>query len=1228
MTFYFSPWKISDYKLGNAVRKKKFDPSEIDFTGSTLTLPSFNNLSSSTQVRIEQAIGGSNPIIEYANSSKLSNQSDNIYLEVNTVDDPGIKDIDFADNIMSLREAIFISQHPDISSEAQVEDTVYINFSNEVQGQLNQENMPDHMFYLESPLPQISRNTIKINTINPQSVIISPAFDEGGKPKDLNGSIMMIGGTGTSAPHLKPDIELNRINIIRNTVDSRNVFYKEKLDDRIDRAIEIADHFGISNGGYYDFYPWSSGITLMAGDLTITNSVFQNNQILKSGQAAAIAVLSPTQKEKDQSPKLTDNDTSSLTLSNVRFEGNEGKLGGWNVQSVNKGSNLYVHNIDQSPVKIHNVEVDGTILSSGKISNSKSVYADLQEYMPSTNQVESDEFVYEAKSYLYQKQIANIIGNTPIELSPDRNEIITLSYDRPTSGDVAIFTDFSKLLNEVKSLNTNLFEVQKEVIESRKGGTEPDVYDAKIEDLEAEKEKSWLKFGLDLTTSLIGLNIDGVVEGDDGLKKKVYANTRYGIYSGTKKAAFKFGASTGTAKSAATGLTTALPIAGLLAGTTMKIIDFVNKQEKFDEEKAELKELREEAKANLIELESKTKSYQNKMREFENNQFEPGIGLSFSSLKQQRKPIVVNNFELGKDIILIPNYGEDMDVRFNHIRETSSINGKIKTRKGFEVEVYDGGRDQHSFTIAKVYVDQTGHHENLDYGNIADSITLRQKDYPKAPWILMQGRTSEITQVRKNEEYDEPIHTTVRVDRSKSKIKLKTPIETATGIGHDSVIGTDGWEQISTYGGDDIIQPKLGKDTIDGSLGYDVVIYDDLRIPIEVIGTTKEKISSYEVKNLRASDAVTSEIDSTLENIEIISVPSASIINLTQLPEPDNDEGYIQIVRDGVDLKASTFNDEIVYKMPDLSDFNAEVSKLKTTTISGSTGNDSLAIERETLPADSILSIQRDLLTPNAGKIKISSSDSSFVDHILIEYSSIESLPNFNMESMSDLQPGISATNVSSSSQVIDSNDLSLTNQSAYDLDGFDDDFTQSAESIGGAVRQGNPYLKINIKGSDGNDYLNGGFDRDLIRGKGGADNIIGFKGVDTLKGGSGQDTILGSEGSDLLYGGANSDTLLGGPGSDILKGGTGLDTYIFAEKSGHDTISDFKPKEKIIIYADNAGKLKRKLEVISNKNYTSLFFSDHLSIRLDGFNQKDNLSLEENILNILQFSSGEAVPY
>ena len=87
-----------------------------------------------------------------------------------------------------------------------------------------------------------------------------------------------------------------------------------------------------------------------------------------------------------------------------------------------------------------------------------------------------------------------------------------------------------------------------------------------------------------------------------------------------------------------------------------------------------------------------------------------------------------------------------------------------------------------------------------------------------------------------------------------------------------------------------------------------------------------------------------------------------------------------------------------------------------------------------------------------------------------------------------------------------------------------------------------------NVRGSNGEDFIQGNELGNLLfgdaaqTGPGGFDSIDGFDGDDTFYGGSGDDLLSGGGDQDLLFGNSGIDNISGGSGNDTVIGGTGAD--------------------------------------------------------------------------------------
>ncbi|MEO0533801.1 MAG: alkaline phosphatase D family protein [Cyanobacteria bacterium P01_A01_bin.123] len=103
------------------------------------------------------------------------------------------------------------------------------------------------------------------------------------------------------------------------------------------------------------------------------------------------------------------------------------------------------------------------------------------------------------------------------------------------------------------------------------------------------------------------------------------------------------------------------------------------------------------------------------------------------------------------------------------------------------------------------------------------------------------------------------------------------------------------------------------------------------------------------------------------------------------------------------------------------------------------------------------------------------------------------------------------------------------------------------------------------LLGGDGDDVLRGDRNNRNAQGAVGGDDIIfGGAGNDRIGGKGGNDILFGEAGDDLIWGDDGDDILRGGLGNDILtgddfSGGQGADTFVLALDEGTDTITDFE---------------------------------------------------------------------
>ncbi|MFD0982307.1 sulfatase-like hydrolase/transferase [Tropicimonas aquimaris] len=112
--------------------------------------------------------------------------------------------------------------------------------------------------------------------------------------------------------------------------------------------------------------------------------------------------------------------------------------------------------------------------------------------------------------------------------------------------------------------------------------------------------------------------------------------------------------------------------------------------------------------------------------------------------------------------------------------------------------------------------------------------------------------------------------------------------------------------------------------------------------------------------------------------------------------------------------------------------------------------------------------------------------------------------------------------------------------------------------SNGDDTLEGNRYRNYLI-GGDGEDQLHGMGANDVLRGGDAADLVAGGEGADRLFGGAGNDTLIGGNGNDRIEGNSGTDILKGKRGDDSLIGGVSSDTFVLKPGYGNDVILDFE---------------------------------------------------------------------
>ena len=169
------------------------------------------------------------------------------------------------------------------------------------------------------------------------------------------------------------------------------------------------------------------------------------------------------------------------------------------------------------------------------------------------------------------------------------------------------------------------------------------------------------------------------------------------------------------------------------------------------------------------------------------------------------------------------------------------------------------------------------------------------------------------------------------------------------------------------------------------------------------------------------------------------------------------------------------------------------------------------------------------------------------------------------------------------------------------------------------------------LHGTDGNDFLQGYGDDDMVHAGAGNDRIETYNGNDTIYAGLGNDNIDAGGGNDTIhletgnnraYGGDGDDTIISGSLNDILEGGMGSDTYIFGKQFGQNTVLNFNPHQhdKDVLKFTHT----RLNDVIIHRNEADLLITqkDGQQVTVQNFFEKDGKG--DYTVQSIEFADGQ----
>ena len=522
-------------------------------------------------------------------------------------------------------------------------------------------------------------------------------------------------------------------------------------------------------------------------------------------------------------------------------------------------------------------------------------------------------------------------------------------------------------------------------------------------------------------------------------------------------------------------------------------------------------------------------------------------------LKLERTKVVIKNFELGKDIVTFPApEGENVRIYSNKSKNDNTISFKYTNGSNANIEFLE-------VVLTDDSVNALGNNQNLSALDAAQEMLVHKEHKNGTKEYMLGTRRYEPFYVRSTSVSWGPGAVHMIVDRVGTNEFDGVPegedVLIETSRGSDLIYGTNENEKILSKGGDDMIFPLFGKDSVDGGSGSDLVSYAhggarlrDQLVPVELkaIDSNTVQAKKIEDKSLNESkDGVLKAIDSNtvqakvedkslneckdcsiLKNIENFYMFGASHIDLGTLGKPETGQYNIATGVGGI-IKGSSSDDTISISFNPA--WNGDVSAgFENTIVDGGEGFDTLVINTKKS------SPRFDVYVKSTGDaLKVYRKDESCEkeeDCLLVEATGID---HFD----------------STTPHKVVSKDSNSIPEDVNILLGVDNDF-------GEKVHRG-------IQGSKRNDLLIGGATGNEIYAK---------KGDDTIEGGFGDDLIFPGKGRNIATGGAGDDRY------HLSRKGS---TDVIVVESGNEEIVNFDSKKDSIVFA--------KIEELEVSDTTSL---------------------------------------
>ena len=520
-------------------------------------------------------------------------------------------------------------------------------------------------------------------------------------------------------------------------------------------------------------------------------------------------------------------------------------------------------------------------------------------------------------------------------------------------------------------------------------------------------------------------------------------------------------------------------------------------------------------------------------------------------LKLDRSMAIIDNFEVGKDTLNIPQpKGCSM------ITDIGKITYNNESKKGLLFKFANCDADGNYFLgliLNKNSEQEIG--KDLQ-GYITDLVEMTDESY------LIGRQPKNISYVYGLEGNGGPASEHIIIDRERDPIPEDKIITIQSKSGDDYIVGSNGIEDILSGRDDDIIVPLLGNDDINGQSGLDLVSYNSLEQPVEINTNDNGKVEAIiEAIHQDEEHFYTQK----LENIESFELWGDSKIDLSNYKISDPEYKISVKTGAGSDVKGSKFDDSIFLSYFDeFNQIQGEEKKDLTQTetiINGNDGYNTLAVDfsvfKDDIPVKEYDPSERTLIFSINEKTILKASNIDRVNFV-----GTEDDDGWNYKQTKNYF-GISEP-LRSNRELKFNHSKKKANTGLHELE------------VVYSMDKGDDFYQVN----HGNSKIYGDKGDDTIVGSVYFDLLDGGKNDDYLYAKGKKDLLIGGKGDDILTVNGNNHTLMGGSGNDVINLSSGSKNYIFLLK-GDDTINGFNAKKDTIILPKSKAK---KIHIVSNK--------------------------------------------